>query len=218
MKQTHHPSDATLMAFGSGSLPEALALVVVCHLRACPECLAKIRLVETLGGVLLDQLPPAAMGANVLADTLKRLETAPSSAARDAGEDTENELEPEQEWLPEPLRHYRLRRWRRIAPGVRQCIVVPRRPGGSSARLLRVEPMTSLPNHGHSGPELTCVLLGSFSDGGRRFAVNDISEIDEAVHHSPVSNQEGCTCLIATTGPWHFRGLFGWLIQLFLDS
>lgn len=210
MSPAHHPSNVTLVAYACGNLAEGAALVVALHLTACQECRSKVEIAEAAGGILLDKLPPSELTANSFAETLSRLDAPPPPA------ELPQHME-EETWPPEPLRRYRIGRWRWIGPGMKQIIVVPKKQGGSSAHLLQIAPGTALPRHGHSGVELACVLRGSFSDQRGKFAAGDFSEATNALRHRPVAGAEGeCICLIATSGPLRLYGLAGRIIQVLL--
>jgi putative transcriptional regulator len=207
----HHPSDALLVAYGAGGLSEALALAVAVHLAACSGCRAKVNEVEAVGGALLEDLPEAPLRGGALDDTLRRLDDPVVTPVRDSAPTGASTL-------PDPLRPYigslSEARWRRVAPGIRQIEIGARTPAGGSARLLRVAPGTTLPNHGHGGIELTVILSGSYSDEIGRFGPGDVAELDAETVHQPLADtDEDCVCLIATEAPLRFTGLFGRLIQ-----
>ena len=62
MTITHHLDDATLMSFAAGALPDALSAVAAAHVAMCPRCRREIGDLERVGGALLAELPPAAIG------------------------------------------------------------------------------------------------------------------------------------------------------------
>jgi len=217
MTITHHPSDAALVAYGSGSLDEALALVVATHLALCPDCRRKAGAVEAVGGALLDDLPPAAMKEDALDKLLQKLGTVeakpatPSRPAVDHG------------WsLPAPMRQYlgpslSGTAWRFLAPGISRAAVLPRRRGGASAYLLRIKPGKSVAHHGHRGMELTMILGGGYSDELGHFIAGDFVELDGNFYHRPVADPgEDCICLVAASGKTRFTGLLGKLLQPFI--
>ncbi len=206
MNPTQHPSEATLFAYASGSLSEPAALVVACHLNVCEECRHSVEIAETVGGIVLDQLPSTPLKANSLADALSRLDAPAPPASRSPPAVYEA-------WLPAQLSRYHLQRWRWLAPGISQIIVVRARRRRTSARLLRITPHAALPAHGHSADELACVLRGSFSDERGRFAAGDFSEASAAIRHRPVAGPEGCICVVAISGPLRLYGVAGRLIQ-----
>lgn len=211
MSTTHHPSDATLMAYANGSLAEAPALVVMVHLAGCPECRKSVRAVEMAGGALLAEVAPAPMSADALSSTMARLNGMDAVTPPAAVRVSDPRLS--EPWVPEPLRHYRLGQWRWLGPGIRQIVVVPR-GNGCSARLVRLAPGKALPRHGHGDLELACVLHGSFSDESGQFTPGDVLEVDAWVRHRPVAGTElACICLIATCGQLRVFGPVGRLIQ-----
>jgi predicted ChrR family anti-sigma factor len=75
MTITRHPTDETLLRYAAGTLPEGPALVVAVHLALCGICQRQIRTCETLGGALIESLPPATLSADALAATLAKLDS-----------------------------------------------------------------------------------------------------------------------------------------------
>ena len=65
MSIIHHPSDATLAAFASGTLDEARGVVVAAHLSLCAQCRKGVHAFEEAGGALLDDVVPEARSAGV---------------------------------------------------------------------------------------------------------------------------------------------------------
>jgi len=213
----HHPSEAVLVAYGSGALGEGLALVVATHLLYCAACRAKARDVEALGGALLEELPPTALAEDAYAKTLPRLGAVEAKPAQQHRPPANGGFSP-----PGPLGdylggHVSENDWRRIMPGLSRVAVLPRGKAGANTQLLRVAPGTALAHHGHRGLELTVVLQGGYSDDLGHFGVGDVAETDDAIRHRPVADPGAdCICLIATSGRLRFSGLIGRLIQPFI--
>lgn len=213
----HHPSDATLIAYGAGTLSEGLSLVVATHLSLCPDCRHTMGEIETLGGALLEDMPPAPLDEKLLSAVLDRLdETPPPEPARPLPPVPDGALV-----LPEPLASrvgpLAETQWRRLVPGIRHIDLLPQRRGEGTLRLLRIAPGTALPAHGHQGTELTLVLSGSFADETGRFGPGDVGELDDEGHHQPIADREvACICLIATEAPLRFQGFLPRLMQPFL--
>jgi putative transcriptional regulator len=215
MSAKHHPSDATLFAYGGGSLSEGHALAVAAHLALCPSCREKVEEIEAVGGALLDDITPSPIAENSLAHVMSRLgerETKPA-VQRIAATPQLGSLA-----VPEPLRSYVTASggWKTLAPGIRHMELLPRSNDGENTFLLRVAPGTSLARHGHNGSELTIVLSGSYSDELGRFGPGDFAETDDSINHQPLadSNVE-CVCLIAVRGLLRFNGLAGRVFQMF---
>ncbi len=161
---SHHPSEARLLDYASGALAEPPALLVATHLALCPRCRRAVAELEAVGGVLLDGLPPAPLGAGSLERTLARLDEpeAPAPPAPGGGDPA----------LPQPLRGYLgdgldCLPWRRLGPlaEVRLLQDFP----GFTTRLLWVAAGAAVPAHTHHGSELTLVLRGGFADERGQF-------------------------------------------------
>ncbi len=189
----HHPSEPTLMAQAAGSLPALHARVLAVHLAACPRCRDELRGLGEVGGALLATLPPAALRSDALARTLARLEY---------GARLDDAARPAPSRAPViTLQALATGRWWWLGRGIRLMPLARRDVSDTRLDLLRVAPGVALPAHGHSGPEMTCILQGGYADATGDYAAGDIAEGDAALDHTPVASPgPDCICLIATTG------------------
>jgi putative transcriptional regulator len=172
------------------------------HLAQCPDCVERLREMETLGGVLLDALPAATMAADALTQVMARLE--------------EVSRAPHQDALPAPISLQSLAtgRWRWSGPGIAMMPLIRRDATNSRLDLIRVASGAALLEHSHTSFETTVVLTGAFEDGHQTFAVGDFAEADGETEHRPHALPgETCICLIATTGHLSTRGLLGRLVR-----
>jgi putative transcriptional regulator len=217
MSIRHHLSDALLMAYAAGALPEAFDLVVATHVSLCDECRARLGAYEALGGAVLEDAPAAAVSEGSLGATLALI--------RDRGKDPivappMPARRPARSIFPEPLRAYvggdlDAVKWRPIGGGSRQAILPT--AGGATVRLLHIPAGAAVPDHGHRGMELTQVLLGAFRDEDDRFGPGDIEIATEDTQHRPVAEPGvDCICLAATDAPLRFSGVLQRLAQPFL--
>ena len=213
MKIRHHLDDSTLMSLAAGSLPEALGAVAANHLDWCAQCRERSHEFELIGGAMLEGIEPEAMAADApdrawdgLLDARAKSANRPAqiagseSSARDAALPG-----PLSKLLDGPLSNVS---WSFMAPGVRSHRLFP--PGAikGDLRLLKISPGHKLPQHGHSGSELTLVLTGSYHDEFGRFGPGDVADLDESVEHTPVADDgAACICLIASESPARFKGL-----------
>ena len=192
----HHPTEQTLLGYTTGALPEALAIVTATHIGHCRVCQNAVAILEATGGYLLDELDAVPLSG----DALDRL----LAMADDAAPAAPPILHPE---LPAPLNRVDLGAWWPVGFGVRYR---PLRTSGTAwGGLILAQPGRSLPRHGHAGLELTCILSGSFVDGGGLYEAGDLSE-PAADHDEPprVTGNQPCLCIIASEG-MRLRGLLG---------
>lgn len=195
----HHPSEATLVAYAAGSLPEPHNRTVAAHLAFCPACAAALDDLAEIGGALIEEIEPSMLAPEALARTLARLDTPPR---------------PEPQPPAVTLDRLAVKRWRWTGPGIAMMPLIARDRTGTRLDLIRVAPGTGLLQHGHSDFETTCILRGAYDDGLSRYAAGDFAESDAGELHRPKAEPgEDCVCLIATTGQLRPTGLLGRLIR-----
>jgi len=207
-----HPSDETLLRFAAGSLGPGLRLVASVHLDSCPACREQVRRFQSVGGALLDTLPPAAISPALIEKVFARIdsgaaERAPALARAPATLDGFT--------LPPALAGCEIGPWRFIHPKLRWAKVgLPDAPG-ERVILLKIAAGHGAPAHGHGGLELTQVLYGAFSDGHGLYGPGDLVEADETLtDHEPRVTAEGdCLCLAAVEKPLRIKSLIGRLFQ-----
>ena len=213
MSIIHHPSDATLSAFASGTLDEARGIVVAAHLSLCAQCRNAVHAFEEAGGALLDDVAPEATSAGALQRAMAALgpldiisPTIRGAGAAAAAAD-----------LPAPLSRYAVGPWRWIGRGVQWRPVEVASDEGVRVFMLKAAPGTKLPRHRHTGTEWTCVFEGAFTHALGRYGSGDFDEADESVEHDPVVDAaDGCVCLVALQGHIELQSWLGRLIQPFV--
>lgn len=224
MTVAHHPTEETLAAFAAGTLDEGRMLVVAAHLAACPDCRRAVRMLEATGGLMLDDLAPAEMASDGFMRAMAEIDAppispspgraAPALATRAPPGEPIPGLLPEHQALLSP---YEMGPWKWIGPGVSwRQIATPTLPGGR-VFLLKAAGGTLLPDHTHTGTELTCVLTGAFRHEHGRYGPGDVDEADDEVDHSPVVEPGAeCVCLVAMQGRLRLNGLIGRVLQPFV--
>lgn len=201
------PSEDRLLAFAAGTLSPPEAVVVAAHVAMRPDSAAWVRRLQSVGGTLMEDLAPASLADDALARALARVEV-------DTGEVVALAPLNDMPELPEPLRRYRLGRWRWAGPGVRVRDMETPRAGGVRNLLLRIDPGCSTPNHTHGGVELTCVISGAYETDEARFGPGDFEEADPEVRHRPrVISSEPCLCVAALDGQIILDGWMGKILQ-----
>ncbi|SLN36229.1 ChrR family anti-sigma-E factor [Pseudooctadecabacter jejudonensis] len=211
----HHLTDALLMAYSAGTLPEGFNLVVATHISMCDECRARMMEFDTVGGAVMDAETPANVSDESFAATLELIAKDDTALHEPVAETpARNGL------FPSPLQDYvggdlDAVKWRRVGGGVRQAIL--KTDKSASVRLLHIPAGVAVPDHGHRGTELTLVLQGAFRDESDRFATGDIEVATDELDHQPVA-EEGmdCICLAATDAPLRFNSWIPKIAQPFL--
>lgn len=215
MTHRHHPLPETLIAYASGTLPNAISGVVACHISLCGQCAQDAHRLAIVGGLLLERTDsPAAIEvserriARALADPFLAVPTDPPPVATGGGDPL----------LPLPLAHHLGMSgdeipWQRVVKGVRQYWVkLPE--GAGQMRLLRLAPGKILLEHTHLGMELTLVLKGAYGDHSGQYVRGDVIEWDEDSKHTPrVFGEEECVCVIGTERTPYYSRLLARLVR-----
>lgn len=202
----HHLTDALLMGYSAGSLPEAFNLVVATHISMCDDCRAALAEFDAVGGeVMMANSEQVSMGQDSLEATLALIANDQAGDAVTAPRRNTGGI------FPGPLQDYvngdaDAVKWRRIGGGVSQMVLPTSQD--ATVRLLKIPAGTAVPDHGHRGMELTLVLQGAYADDHDRFGAGDIEIANEDLVHTPVAeNGADCICLTATDAPLKFNQL-----------
>ena len=209
MNIRHHLEDDLLVSYASGALSEGWSIAVASHLALCPSCRERLATAESVGGEMLDALPPEPIDALAWdrVQTLIKASSPPQPAPALASGTLHD--------LPQPLRDYvggniDAIKWRSLGKGASQMRI---RTGDNQTqvRLLRIPAGKPVPEHSHGGRELTLVLSGSFHDEEGTFGPGDIEDADGSVLHQPIASPEAdCICLAVTDKPLRFSS---WIVR-----
>jgi putative transcriptional regulator len=216
MNIKHHLDEATIISYAAGSLSQAMAFVVACHISVCPSCRARVTQSEAIGGQLLDTLEETAVSDDALDSVLARLDETPQKVEQVTFKQAQVDKDscfpgPLQACLAQSLDEVE---WKRIVPGVHYYDLPYASEKGGVSRLLKLAPGKSMLSHSHDGDELTLILRGSYRDEMGRFTAGDIADLDSDITHQPlVDGDEDCICLVATDAPLKFTTLLGKLMQ-----
>lgn len=223
MKFEHHPDEATLVAYAAGTLDEAFAVLVSCHLEVCPQCREVVRAAEEIGGAAMtrdDETAEIAEGS--FGRLLEKISAGEKASASPGTGEVEAPAAHDWHALPQALRGYldvdlADIRWNRVAPGIWQKPIPLSADANSSLRLLRIAPGKAVPEHGHGGQELTLILSGAYEDRFGHFGAGDVADLDDDVEHQPmVVSEQDCICLAATEAPTRFKQITSRLLQPFI--
>lgn len=227
MKIKYHPTDQTLVDYASGSLSQAMELLVATHMTICPRCRDCVAGFETMGGAVLETANTMEMNAHSLDHVMAMLERENANENDAAGQRPplrtiavgENIMpslpRPLANLLPENIVSLEALPWKSLAPGVKHYPLKSVASKGT-VRLMKIAPGVAIPDHGHHGHEMTLLLKGSYLDEIGRFSAGDVADLDDDVDHQPVADPDGeCICLIATDAPMRFYRLLPRMLQPF---
>ena len=213
----HHPDPATLISYSSGSLPSNFSILVSSHLEKCSECSKNLHIGIEMGGLVLDKLKEEKLSEGAFDKFLnfaRNINHQTLSMPKNLDNNISN--------IPSVLHHYIGKnisdiKWKFVAPGIKKHEVGIDKETNSYLTMLKINPKKKIPEHGHSGNEITLVIDGSFKDEHGQYYPGDISEHDTSTHHQPVvSSKDPCICIIATDGPLVFNNFFANLFQSFM--
>ncbi|HEY2257420.1 MAG TPA: ChrR family anti-sigma-E factor [Variovorax sp.] len=208
----HHPDDDLLLARAAGRLGSGHSLLIGSHLEHCSYCRARLRVLEAVGGAMLEELAPAVLPSRSLADTLAAIDAPAPPVAQAPAPLARPSLPTGIAW-PRALRGCSATPWRWVGPGMRWSRVTVPYDSAANVFLLRIGAGKELPVHTHSASELTQVLYGSFHDGRALFGPGDFDEGDGSFTHMPKVEPAGeCICLASVEGKVLFEGLLARLM------
>lgn len=208
----HHPDLAWLLDHATQALGRGFDTVVAGHLLHCDACRTALAQVERLGAALVEQSPvlrPSLTAAEIRA----RAATATSDATPAR--------------LPSGGRARDLRGfaaaalgfdwgsldWRAGTRGLRIARLA--NDADEHIWLLHGEPGTALPEHRHSGAELTLILHGAYVSHAEEYAAGDVDENDVGgTHKMVVTAASDCVSLLVFEGQLTYTGAFGLLQKL----
>ena len=214
----HHLTEAVVMAYAAGTLPEAFSLLVATHVSMCDECRALVAAHEFVGGAMLEDTSEVALSDDALEACFCKIEAGPKDPILVPNKSTPATIT--KGAFPQPLQDYvggdlDAVKWRKVGGGVQQAIL--RTSKDATVRLLRIPGGCEVPDHGHHGTEMTLVLQGAFRDEFSEFHAGDVEICDADVEHTPIALEgEDCICLAATDARLKFSGFLPKIAQPFL--
>lgn len=219
MTISHHLDTSTIIAYAAGTLDDCLSVVAACHIVMCEECRAEARRAEAIGGAMLETVGAIDLNTVSLKRTMEIIDRG-DKVTKPAKVNLFLYDNIRLHGLPRPIarlidRDFDQLRWKSAAPGIKHHEIKPRE-GDSRLYMLKIRGGHRLPDHGHSGQELTLVLKGAYHDSLGRYARGDVADLDVDVEHRPVvEDGDDCICVVATEAPLRFKGIVPRLMQPF---
>lgn len=207
----YHPHDELLMSFAAGQLPNALGIMVACHLEQCSHCRHKVKTYEALGGELLNSLDDNTVSEQTLEAVLDRLDEPAPETHKVVGRLS----------IPRPLRRFVPNdfdqlQWSGMSNNIKEYDIAL---GDEqyTAKFYKISAGKELPEHTHEGNEFTLVVEGSFSDRTCDYHAGDFILADSQTIHQPRASMSGdCICFAVMDAPLKMTGFFGRMLNPFL--
>ena len=213
----YHPNDELLMSFAAGQLPDALGLMIACHVENCTACRESVHKYESLGGDILEQCTEETVSPDLLEKTLALLDSNESEQSKSFERASYERLKN----IPRPLRRfvksdYDALEWSGFSKNIRE-FPLQIDDGRYTTKLYRIKAGQELPEHTHEGNEFTLVMSGSFSDRTCDYSEGDFILADQSTTHQPrASMDQDCICLAVMDAPLKMTGMFGRMLNPFL--
>lgn len=204
----HHPDSSTLAEFAASALPPAQSVVLSTHLDFCGACQHDLAQLESLGAAMFEDVSPVDVDPRVLDNVLARLEDVEDDrAVNDASSST-------MAWTVKQIRKGNLEQlqWRKVTRSLK-IADLGEIDGAAEFSLYHIAEGGSIPQHNHSGAEMTLVLQGGFSDENAEYHAGDFVIREAGDVHAPTALPgSDCICIAVLESPlrftrWHHRWL-----------
>ncbi|MFT6787239.1 MAG: putative transcriptional regulator [Pseudoalteromonas rhizosphaerae] len=202
----HHPSDALLAQYCNASLPASINVAVAIHLDMCSCCKEKVQRIEANNAVdvfgtddehpqttdlAIDELSLIdAITADVTADEVYKV--APQTIL----------VNQQNYQLPRALARISHSKFMQMGKLSRSRIDLD--DGALRSSLLHIDAGGEIPEHTHTGFELTLLLDGEFSDEEGQYVPGDFMWLDGRHQHTPIT-EKGCLCYTVVSSALHFK-------------
>ncbi len=202
----HHPSDALLAQYCNASLPASISVAVAIHLDMCSCCKDKVQRIEAQNAVDVFAHHNEQLQTTDLAiDELSLLD---AITADDSVDDVykvtpQTILVNQQNYqLPRALARISHGKFMQMGKLSRSRIALD--DGALRSSLLHIDAGGEIPEHTHTGFELTLLLDGEFSDEDDHYVPGDFMWLDGRHQHTPIT-EKGCLCYTVVSSALHFN-------------
>lgn len=213
----YHPSIELLIDYSSGSLSLAHSISVATHLEQCEVCRQQVSKLTQVGGHLFADLQGPDNSSELASLKAKMFDRLTNDTAEESPTETAIKANTS---IPKSLRQfikqgYDELEWTRLSSSLKVATLCSD-SNGSQVALTRIKAGSHIPNHAHTGEEITLVLEGSFSDEAGIYTKGDFISRNPSHRHKPVVSKDAeCICLTVLDAPIQFTGFFTrWLNPL----
>ncbi|AQP98506.1 transcriptional regulator [Pseudoalteromonas aliena] len=216
----HHPSETLLTEYCSASLSASLSLAVSIHVDMCPVCQAKVAKIEASNADELFSEQPTQFekSHNEQSESFEEFElNLLDMITSDNSIDEVYEVAPvsikvnEHKYqLPRALTRISHSKFTQVGKLARSRIALD--DGALRSSLLHIDAGGEIPEHTHTGFEVTLLLDGEFSDEEDSYVPGDFIWQDGSHQHTPLT-KDGCLCFTVVSSALHFNKGFSKLLN-----
>ncbi|MGC0119575.1 ChrR family anti-sigma-E factor [Pseudoalteromonas piscicida] len=198
----YHPNDSLLSQFVEGNLPASISVAIAAHVEMCPCCQKKTQQLEAqeanvqLGGGSDSSLSSdfeAMMQAITLDDEIDEVKEYIQPTFNYQGRDVQ---------LPRAIANIDRTKFSGVGKIARSRLLLE--DGDLRSSLLQIGAEGEIPEHTHTGFEITLLLDGDFADEAGEYVPGDFIWQDGKHNHSP-RTKEGCLCFTVVSSALHFN-------------
>lgn len=203
----HHPSDALLAQYCNASLPASISVAVAIHVDMCPCCQSKVKTIEAQNARAIFSQTDVLVDDEI--DLTNDAMSLLNAITADDSVDEVYEVKPQSivinqkdYKLPRALSRISHSKFMQMGKLSRSRIALD--DGALRSSLLHIDAGGEIPEHTHTGFELTLLLEGEFSDEDGQYVAGDFMWLDGRHQHTPVT-QNGCLCYTVVSSALHFN-------------
>ncbi|MEJ6474692.1 ChrR family anti-sigma-E factor [Pseudoalteromonas piscicida] len=198
----HHPNDSLLEQFVEGNLPASISVAIAAHVELCPCCQQKTQELEA------SQAHVQLGGDTDPALDLDFMDMMQAITADDDIDEVREYVQPPFSYqgrevtLPRAIANIDRTKFSGVGKVSRARLLLE--DGDLRSSLLEIGADGEIPEHTHTGFEITLLLDGDFSDEAGDYVPGDFIWQDGQHNHSP-RTKEGCLCFTVVSSALHFN-------------
>jgi len=208
----HHPSETLLTEYCSASLSASLSLAVTIHVDMCPVCQEKVAKIEASNADALfsEDAEAFEQPVNNQSQLLEEFDmNVLDLITADDSVDEVYEVEPvkvsvndHNYQLPRALTRISHSKFTQVGKLARSRVALD--DGALRSSLLHIDAGGEIPEHTHTGFEITLLLDGEFCDEDGHYVPGDFIWQDGRHQHTPIT-KDGCLCFTVVSSALHFN-------------
>ncbi|NMM39779.1 ChrR family anti-sigma-E factor [Pseudoalteromonas arctica] len=201
----HHPSDALLAQYCNASLASSISVAVAIHLDMCSCCKDKVKHIEAQNADAIFTQSDLSIDEELSVDAMSLFDAITASDdVDDVYKMTPQTILVNQQSYQLPRALARIPHGKFMQMGKLSRSRISLEDGSLRSSLLHIDAGGEIPEHTHTGFELTLLLDGEFGDEDGDYVAGDFMWLDGRHQHTPTT-KEGCLCYTVVSSALHFN-------------